>query len=109
MTPKRPAPPKPLEKKTGSLSSLSDSGGEDRISINSLEEADDRLAKCIKMRRESVNELVTTEHEYIHDLESLIQVIKVTRKKKEAASVDLKVLMGNIIEVKNMKGFKFYF
>ena len=56
--------------------------------------------KKINLRRELVDEMVTTEHEYIHDLEALIQVVKCCRNMKEAAAVDLPTVMGNINEVR---------
>ncbi|XP_069947710.1 dynamin-binding protein-like isoform X2 [Cherax quadricarinatus] len=50
-------------------------------------------------RRELVQEIVTTEHEYIHDLEALIQVINLAHSQKESQSVNLDTLMGNINQV----------
>ncbi|XP_071537624.1 uncharacterized protein [Panulirus ornatus] len=50
-------------------------------------------------RLELVQEIVTTEHEYIHDLEALIQVIQQAPSQKESQSVDLSTLMGNISQV----------
>ncbi|KAK4319618.1 hypothetical protein Pmani_009460 [Petrolisthes manimaculis] len=51
-------------------------------------------------RRELVREIVTTEHEYIHDLEALIQVVKMSpEQKREGSVVDVDALMGNIYQV----------
>ncbi|CAL4086072.1 unnamed protein product, partial [Meganyctiphanes norvegica] len=53
----------------------------------------------VNLRRELVQEMVTTEHEYIHDLEALIQVTRLAPSQKESESVDIDSLMGNIKEV----------
>ncbi|XP_068200932.1 dynamin-binding protein-like [Palaemon carinicauda] len=53
----------------------------------------------VNMRRELMQEIVTTEHEYIHDLEALMQVIRLAPSQKESRSVDLNALMGNISQV----------
>lgn len=56
-------------------------------------------------RRELVQEMVTTEYEYIHDLEALIQVISLAPSQKESQMVDIKTLMGNISQVCSAVGY----
>lgn len=52
------------------------------------------------MRRVVVQEIVTTEHEYIHDLEALMQVVQlVSSRPGGSQGVHLPSLMGNIAEV----------
>ncbi|KAF2365451.1 SH3 domain [Trinorchestia longiramus] len=51
------------------------------------------------LRRELVQELLTTEIEYIHDLEALVQVAKTTSSHAKQAGVDVPTLMGNLHQV----------
>lgn len=52
------------------------------------------------MRRVVVQEIVTTEHEYIHDLEALMQVIQLASSRPGGSQgVHLPSLMGNITEI----------
>lgn len=52
------------------------------------------------MRRVVVREIVTTEHEYIHDLEALMHVIQLAPSRPGGSQgVHLPSLMGNITEV----------
>lgn len=62
-------------------------------------EEDAKVKPRVDMRRELMQEIVTTEHEYIHDLEALMQVIRLAPSQKESQSVDLDALMGNISQV----------
>lgn len=78
----------------------SEGGGPVGQSEDTLQRQDTRGRKKLNLKRESVNELVTTEHEYVHDLESLMQVVRIGQSKKAAASVDLNILMGNIDQVR---------
>ena len=55
--------------------------------------------KRVLMRRELVQELVTTEHEYIHDLESMMQVASITSNQARQSGVDLAALLGNLKDV----------
>lgn len=53
------------------------------------------------MRRVVVQEIVTTEHEYIHDLEALMQVIQLAPSRPHGSQgVHLPSLMGNLTEVR---------
>lgn len=59
------------------------------------------LSSQQNQRRELVREIVTTEHEYIHDLEALIQVVKCSpEQQREGSLVDVDALMGNIYQVR---------
>lgn len=53
------------------------------------------------MRRVVVQEIVTTEHEYIHDLEALMQVVQLAPSRPGGLQgVHLPSLLGNIAEVR---------
>ncbi|KAB7505438.1 Dynamin-binding protein [Armadillidium nasatum] len=112
ISPQRPAPPPPLAHSDSECENeeyFSTSSGDDNVFQPAEEEevqgkdlGDQNVSKYQKkltLRRELVNELVTTEYEYIHDLESLVHVVKLGERRKESQSVDLKVLMGNIYQV----------
>nr|XP_045603255.1 dynamin-binding protein-like isoform X1 [Procambarus clarkii] len=65
----------------------------------SAKEVESKAKVRANHRRELVREIVTTEHEYIHDLEALIQVISLAPSQKESQFVNLDTLMGNISQV----------
>ncbi|KAK7084421.1 hypothetical protein SK128_028511 [Halocaridina rubra] len=62
-------------------------------------ESEVKACAKVDIRRELMQEIVTTEHEYIHDLEALIQVIRLAPSQKESQAVDLDTLMGNLTQV----------
>ncbi|XP_076037755.1 uncharacterized protein LOC143023129 isoform X2 [Oratosquilla oratoria] len=107
VTPHRPAPPPPPDGMTGDQEefySLPPEGTDTedtedrRISMSEMKE--NAMAKGkTNTRRELVQEMVTTEHEYIHDLEALVQVMGLAKRQKEAANFDIKTVLGNMNEV----------
>ncbi|ROT61728.1 hypothetical protein C7M84_020468 [Penaeus vannamei] len=81
----------------GSASKISE--GATAVAEEDAEKAAAALVRRSNHRRELVQEMVTTEYEYIHDLEALIQVISLAPSQKESQMVDIKTLMGNISQV----------
>lgn len=62
------------------------------------------------MRRVVVQEIVTTEHEYIHDLEALMQVVQLAPSRPGGSQgVHLPSLLGNIADVRCCLPFSFMF
>lgn len=90
-------------------STLSDSGNVPRASLrprssNSNDKADAShqsisLEKSYQLRRELVQELLTTEVEYIHDLKAFQQVVRVTDADAKQANIDTPTLIGNLDQV----------
>ncbi|KAG7175114.1 Dynamin-binding protein-like [Homarus americanus] len=129
LAPQRPAPPPPpkafdmfydesemvsLQDTAPSSSrmraeSVRSAGGADNTNVSVTEGAQSDEASALDVeakakvranqRLELVKEIVTTEHEYIHDLEALIQVISLAPSQKESQSVNLNTIMGNICQV----------
>ncbi|MPC31087.1 hypothetical protein E2C01_024363 [Portunus trituberculatus] len=59
------------------------------------------------MRRVIIQEIVTTEHEYIHDLESLLQVVQLAPSRPGGTQgVHLPSLLGNIPERKSPRSLR---